>query len=77
LITYNLPLKNRNYIAILKDNTGKVLNKQILRDSQTVKIDYGILFSGNYSVEIIDDENNNGIWNSGSFINKTLPEKNI
>ncbi len=75
LITYNLPLKNRNYIAILKDNTGKVLNKQILRDSQTVKIDYGILFSGNYSVEIIDDENNNGIWNSGSFINKTLPEK--
>jgi hypothetical protein len=75
LITYNLPLKNRNYIAILKDNTGKVLNKQILRDSQTVKIDYGILSSGNYSVEIIDDENNNGIWNSGSFTNKTLPEK--
>lgn len=75
LITYELPQKNHNYIAILKDNTGKVLDKQILRDSQRVKINYGFLFAGTYNIEVIDDTNNNGIWNSGSFVYKTLPEK--
>ncbi|CAF3496845.1 unnamed protein product, partial [Rotaria sp. Silwood2] len=57
------------------DNSGKVLDKRILRDSQSVKIDYGLQFAGNYSVEIIDDENGDGIWNSGNFATKTLPEK--
>lgn len=75
LITYQLPEKNKNYIAILKDNSGKVLDKQILRDSQAVKIDYGLLFAGTYSVEVTDDVNKNGIWNTGNFIKKTLPEK--
>lgn len=75
LITYELPQKNHNYIAILKDNTGKVLDKQILRDSQALKIDYGLQLAGTYSVEVIDDVNKNGIWNSGSFATKTLPEK--
>ena len=75
LITYELPQKNANYIVFLKDNSGKVLDKQILRDSQRVQINYGLLLAGTYSVEIIDDVNKNGIWNSGSFVNKTLPEK--
>ena len=75
LITYMLPQKNHAYIALLKDNSGKVLDKRILRDSQTVKINYGLQLAGTYSVEIIDDVNDNGIWNTGSFANKTLPEK--
>jgi len=75
LITYNLPVKNKAYISILKDNSGKVLDKQILRDSQEVKINYGLLPAGNYSVEVIEDINDNGIWNSGSFKYRTLPEK--
>jgi uncharacterized protein (DUF2141 family) len=75
LITYELPKKNISYIAILKDNSGKVLDKQILRDSQAVKMDYGLRAAGTYSVEVIEDVNDNGIWNSGSFIEKRLPEK--
>lgn len=75
LITYQLPQKNHQYIANLKDNSGKVLDKQILRDSQTVKINYGLQNAGTFSVELIDDENKNGIWNSGNFAKKTLPEK--
>lgn len=75
LITYELPQKIHQYIALLKDISGKVLNKQILRDSQTVKIDYGLQNAGTFSVELIDDVNENGIWNSGNFKNKTLPEK--
>lgn len=75
LINYNLPQKNTNYIAILKDNSGKVLDKQILRDSQRVQIRYGLMPAGNYTVEVIEDRNQNGIWNSGNFYTKTLPEK--
>lgn len=75
LITYELPHKNTNYIVKFKDSQGKVLNTQFLSDSQPLKIDYGLLLAGTYSVEVIEDLNNDGIWNSGSFATKTLPEK--
>jgi len=75
LITYELPQKNQQYIALLKDNSGKVLDKRILRDSQTVKINYGLQNAATFFVELIDDANKNGIWNSGNFAIKTLPEK--
>lgn len=75
LITYELPQKESTYIALLKDNSDKVLDKRILRDSQAVKINYGLLYAGTYNVEVIEDLNENGIWNSGSFTTKLLPEK--
>ncbi|MDB5228347.1 MAG: hypothetical protein JWN78_2540 [Bacteroidota bacterium] len=75
LITYELPQKSMNYIIFLKDNSGKVSDKRIVRDSQAVKINYGLQVPGSYSVEIVEDRNGNGIWNSGSFFNKTLPER--
>ena len=75
LITYELPEKSVNYIIFLKDNSGKVQDKQILRDSQAVKINYALLSPGSYSIEIVEDRNGNGIWNSGSFFRRTLPER--
>ncbi|HNB47892.1 MAG TPA: Ig-like domain-containing protein [Chitinophagales bacterium] len=75
LITYELPQNNVNYIVFLKNSAGKVLDKQIIRDSQRVQINYGLTLAGTYFIEVIEDANGNGIWNSGSFINKTLPEK--
>ncbi|HUM50546.1 MAG TPA: Ig-like domain-containing protein [Chitinophagales bacterium] len=75
LITYELPQKNTNYIVKLKDSQGKVLDTRFLSDSQPLKIDYGLQAAGTYSVEVIEDLNNDGIWNSGIFANKTLPEK--
>ncbi|HPA35145.1 MAG TPA: Ig-like domain-containing protein [Chitinophagales bacterium] len=75
LITYQLPEKNTQYIAILKDNSGKALHRHILRDSQAVQIDYGWLPAGMFTVEAVEDLNENGRWNSGNFALKTLPEK--
>lgn len=75
LITYQLPQRNMNYIVILKDNTDKVLDRRILSDSQRVQVNYGLILAGSYLVEVIDDVNKNGIWNSGNFSTKTLPEK--
>ena len=60
LIMYELPQKNTNYIVKLKDSQGKGLDTRFLSDSQPLKI---------------EDLNNDGIWNSGIFVNKTLPEK--
>ncbi len=75
LINYELPNILSDFIVILKDNSGKVLDKRILRDSQRVQINYGKLLSGTYTVEVIQDENKNGIWNSGNYQLKTFPEK--
>ncbi|MEZ5053492.1 MAG: hypothetical protein R2807_01795 [Chitinophagales bacterium] len=75
LINYVLPDISSDFIAILKDNSGKVLDKRILRDSQRVQINYGKLLSGSYTVEVIQDENKNEIWNSGNYQLKTFPEK--
>lgn len=75
LITFELPNDSTNYIVYLKDNSGKLRDKRILSDSQAVKINYGLLPAGNYSIQVIEDVNRNGIWNSGNFTTKTLPEK--
>lgn len=77
LINIELPDFKNDYIAILSDNSGKVWDRRILRDSQALKIDYGLMPAGNYSLKIIDDKNNNGIENSGSYIHKILPEKSF
>lgn len=59
----------------LKDNLDNILKKEFLRHSQAFKINIGLMPAGTYKVEIIKDDNNNEIWNSGNFTNKTLPEK--
>jgi len=77
LINIVLPDFKNDYIVILSDNSGKVWDRRILRDSQAIKMDYGLLPAGSYSLKIIDDKNNNGIENSGSYMHKTLPEKSF
>ncbi|MCB9034552.1 MAG: Ig-like domain-containing protein [Chitinophagales bacterium] len=75
LINIELQEESLYLIANLKDNQGKVLDQHFLRDSQTLQINYKMLPAGQYFVEIIKDDNDNGIWNSGNFELKTLPEK--
>lgn len=75
LINFELPKKDASYIVLLKDNSGKVSDRRILRDSQELKINYGLLLPGTYSAEVVDDVNDNGIRNSGNFSTKTLPER--
>lgn len=75
LINIELPQKAEDYIVILSDNSGKVWDKRILRNSQAVKMEYGLLPADSYSIKIIEDKNKNGVWNSGSYLQKTIPEK--
>jgi hypothetical protein len=75
LINIDLDTILPNLIFILKDNQGMVQEKQNLRNSQTFKINIGLTQAGTYNVEIIKDDNENEIWNSGNYSKKTLPEK--
>ena len=74
-VTVELPDPSHNSVILLKDNAGKIINTTIARDSPSLHLNYGLLLAGGYSLEVVDDANNNGIWNSGNFSEKTLPEK--
>ena len=43
--------------------------------NHSIKENLKYLESGNYTLEIIRDRNNNGYWNSGNFSTKTYPEE--
>jgi len=75
LINIKLDTIYPDLIFLFKDNQGKILKKEILSNSQAFKINIGLIQAGEYKVEIIRDDNQNEIWNSGSFSTKTLPEK--
>jgi uncharacterized protein (DUF2141 family) len=70
-----LPYTGHQTIILLKDNTGRAILTRVVRDSSVVQINGGLLPAGMYTVEAIDDVNNNGIWNSGNFSTRSLPEK--
>ena len=74
-VLYTFPKRESSYILILKDNSNKTIQQHTVKDTSQVKIDYGLLSPGTYNIQVIDDVNDNGIRNSGSFFNKTTPEK--
>jgi hypothetical protein len=75
LINIELDTIFPSLIFLFKDNQDKVLRREILSDSLTFQFNFGLMYSGNYKIEIIKDDNQNEIWNSGNFSKKTLPEK--
>jgi len=64
--------KNTSFIVELL-NDKKVLIRLVKIDSPK-KISFNLLPPGNYGVRITIDENNNGIWDTGSFLNRRQPE---
>lgn len=75
ILNVELPHIKNQAIILLKDASGKSIRQWITSDSMAVKLDAGLLRAGTFQVEVIDDVNNNGIWNSGDYATKTLPEK--
>jgi uncharacterized protein (DUF2141 family) len=75
LLRIELPYTEHQSVILLKELTGKTIRTLVARDSSVVHLDGGLLPAGSYFIEVIDDVNNNGIWNSGNFSTKTLPEK--
>ncbi|MDD3720898.1 MAG: Ig-like domain-containing protein [Lutibacter sp.] len=73
--TINIDLisaKNTSFIIELL-NEKDVLIRSV-RINKPQKVSFDLLSPGNYRIKAIIDENNNGIWDTGSFLNKRQPE---
>lgn len=75
-LTFNIdPIASSSLIIQLVDSKYNVVNEKPLNDSSKVQFDY--IDPGNYFVRVVYDENNNGIWDTGSFLKRIQPEKII
>lgn len=52
----------------------EMINSQVLESQDSTTILYEILSPGDYTLEILEDRNNNGKWDGGSYRLKTLSE---
>lgn len=64
----------RNYIFKLLDAENKVAETFSSRGVESKKLTFKNIKAGTYHLQAIDDENDNGIWDSGDFNKKTQPE---
>ncbi|HSY76314.1 MAG TPA: Ig-like domain-containing protein [Bacteroidia bacterium] len=62
-----------HYILQLLDSKNNVSMQQLITGSQSVLFD--ALAPGTYRVRLIDDANNNGVWDAGNFLKSLQPEK--
>lgn len=74
ILRLELPGTSRNTLIRLLDASGALIRQTATHDSLLVW-DAGLLAAGSYTVESIDDVNDNGIRNSGSFETRTPPER--
>ena len=73
---YILELKrqeNQQSIVQLLDEKGNLLFEYIITGSKKIEMPY--LNPDKYLIRLIDDENKNGIWDTGNYWEKTQPEK--
>ncbi|MBO4645141.1 MAG: Ig-like domain-containing protein [Bacteroidales bacterium] len=72
-ISYQLPENEYNYIALLLNQAGDLIRKDIM--SESAEILYSNLSSGSYKLKLIEDRNLNGEWDTGNYREKLQPEK--
>jgi hypothetical protein len=68
-------LTSLDYIIELLNSKGQVAKQS--RSRLPVSIEYQMLEPGNYSLRIIQDDNQNGRWDQGNALKMTQPEKVI
>ncbi|MFT5436926.1 MAG: hypothetical protein ACI840_001578 [Ulvibacter sp.] len=76
--TLNMTLVNAPQTSIIVqfvNENYKVLQEKYLTENKSVLFDY--IAPGNYFVRIVYDENENGKWDSGNFLERRAPEKII
>lgn len=87
-IVYKLKTKTPEDYGIInidfssKKNTAlivELLNEKdvlirLIKIDKPQKVSFNLLSPGNYGVRVTIDENNNGVWDTGSFLDKRQPE---
>jgi len=63
---------SRNVIIQITNNRDETIKEKLVNSTTNISFDY--LKPEAYKVRIIYDDNNNGKWDTGNFLNKTQPE---
>lgn len=70
--------KKENYIVLLKNDKGQVIDRRVIELSLTSTAEklivYKNLLPGNYYIEAIEDTNKNGLFDTGNYFLRTQPE---
>lgn len=70
---YKVPSNGMSYVATLLTEKGVELRSDKVTSNMTVV--YDRLPAGKYKVRLLEDANGNGIWDTGDYRQKLLPEK--
>ncbi|MBX7225984.1 MAG: Ig-like domain-containing protein [Chitinophagales bacterium] len=73
-IQYNFPDSSLQYLIKVFNSSNAIVLDTIISGVSTMKWHSGFLLPGNYSTQVIFDEDRNGIRSFGSFFTKSLPE---
>lgn len=65
------------YIVQLVRGKDEILNAQTIETAnrKSIKLDYQMLEAGSYTIQIIEDINRNGQWDTGDYWTKRQPER--
>ena len=72
-LKHKLPENGHSYIWQLLNDKKDVMDERLVEPSG--EITYTNLQTGKYSIRILFDENDNGIWDTGYYKGKRQPEK--
>lgn len=64
----------RQYIAFVLNNKREIIFNSFLKNNQT-QIKYSGLVPGKYFLQLIEDKNENGYWDSGNYWSHLQPER--
>ncbi len=66
---------DKNYLIELLDSKDNIIKNFAVSKGETFTYSFPMLLPANYAVRIIEDNNKNGKWDSGNYLEKRQPEK--
>lgn len=66
--------RSQAYLFKLLQKSGQLIDTWYIKDSTQVTKHFLAIMAGEYELEVIFDDNENGRWDGGHFLNKHLPE---
>ena len=72
-VNYDLPEQSSQYVWQLLKPDGKLVFEELV--SPKGEVEYKLLPTGKYQVKVIADQNQNGKWDSGNYLQHKQPER--
>jgi len=73
LLTLQPPDSTKQYVVKLKQKNKEV--KRSVLPTGTTTVEWKLLLPGDYSLELIEDGNENGLWDPGNYLKAQQPER--